>query len=104
MQHEQKAAAIERKETAEEQKMVRKTRQGLLPERPRANGLLERKRRDVLEWLSVYDFTVRLSTLQMTRVENTGLWFLKDSGLLSWLGGESKSLLWCSGIGNFLLV
>jgi hypothetical protein len=31
MQHEQKAAAIERKEAADERKVVQKTRQGLLP-------------------------------------------------------------------------
>lgn len=59
---------------------------------------LVKRRREILEWLSVSNYDSRHDELRKTRTENTGLWFVKSDEFTQWMKGDGSSCLLCLGI------
>jgi len=57
------------------------------------------KRRKILEWLSVGDFSARHEELRKTRIKDSGRWFLDLEEFVNWVNGTGPSCLICTGIG-----
>ncbi len=60
--------------------------------------LKERKKQEVLQWLSPLDFRPKQLDILSRRTPSTGEWLLVEENFKSWVGGSGSSCLFCSGI------
>ena len=58
----------------------------------------ERKKQEVLQWLSRLDFRPKQLDILSRRTPSTGEWLLVENKFKSWVDGSGSSLLFCSGI------
>lgn len=58
----------------------------------------DRKKQEVLQWLSRLDFRPKQLEILSRRTPSTGEWLLVEDKFKSWVGGSGSSLLFCSGI------
>lgn len=58
----------------------------------------ERKKQQVLQWLSRLDFRSKQLDILSRRTPSTGEWLLVEDNFKSWVDGSGSSLLFCSGI------
>ena len=58
----------------------------------------ERKKQEVLQWLSRLDFRPKQLDILSRRTPSTGEWLLVEDKFKSWVDGSGSSLLFCSGI------
>ena len=58
----------------------------------------ERKKQQVLQWLSPLDFRSKQLDILSRRTPSTGEWLLEEDKFKSWVDGSGSSLLFCSGI------
>ena len=57
----------------------------------------EKKRKEILQWLSSGDFIARHSLIGETHAEGTGQWLLEE--LQSWFDGSTPRVVICQGPG-----
>ena len=60
-------------------------------------GLQDKLRKDLLDWLSPTDFGTRQDDLLADKEKDTGQWFLDSPEFNRWIGGP-KQILFCPGI------
>ena len=58
----------------------------------------ERKKQEVLQWLSPFDFRPKQLDTLSRRTPSTGEWLLVEENFQSWVDGSGSSCLFCSGI------
>lgn len=58
----------------------------------------ERKKQEVLQWLSPLDFRSKQLDTSSQRTPSTGEWLLAEETFKSWVDGSGPSCLFCSGI------
>ncbi len=63
-----------------------------------SRGLKERKKQEVLRWLSPLDFRPKQLDILSRRTPSTGEWLLVEENFKSWVEGSGPSCFFCSGI------
>ncbi|KAI9875567.1 MAG: hypothetical protein M1830_008336 [Pleopsidium flavum] len=57
----------------------------------------EKKRQDILDWLSPLSFDTKQNDVYSQRQERTGIWLLEHPNFVPWINGNYGTL-WCPGI------
>ncbi|KAJ7892300.1 hypothetical protein B0H14DRAFT_2267306, partial [Mycena olivaceomarginata] len=63
----------------------------------RQNSESDKKRAEIIDWLSPINFFQRQAEIFSTRQSGTGEWLLADSKFKEW-EAETGKILWCRGI------
>lgn len=61
---------------------------------------LDATHKEILDWISPYDFETKHRAVKAKRVANSGKWFLNRPEFQNWARGISTGMLFCPGLGN----
>ena len=60
------------------------------------------KNKEILDWISPFDFYIRHRELQYQTIKDSGRWFVESEQFTTWAEGNGSSCLLCMGIRSLL--